>query len=93
MVAIAVDGKISIIEKQKRKRKRKRKQEDFLSSLYPCFSYLSANQLDSGQEYTSTQEGILIALADYDVFPDKPGYISNHLILDTTLYTRDLKSV
>jgi predicted transposase/invertase (TIGR01784 family) len=89
ILAVDADGRMIVIEKQKRKRK----QDDFLGCLYPCFSYLSANQLDRGQEYKSVQEVTIIALADYDIFPNKPGYISNYLILDTEIHTRDFKSV
>jgi predicted transposase/invertase (TIGR01784 family) len=54
-----------------------------------------SKQLDKGGEengeYHNLKEVIFIAICDYNVFPDKLGYISHHIILDKQSFEHDLK--
>ncbi|MGI2262403.1 Rpn family recombination-promoting nuclease/putative transposase, partial [Candidatus Cardinium hertigii] len=54
-----------------------------------------SRQLNSGQElggrYQDLKAVIFIAITDYVIFPDKKDYLSNHVILDSKTYERDLK--
>jgi predicted transposase/invertase (TIGR01784 family) len=50
-----------------------------------------AQQADKGGEYHDLKEVIFIAIANCMLFPDKPGYKSDHIILDKESYHHDLK--
>ena len=57
--------------------------------------YYAANiycsQMKSGEKYEKLKEVIFLAIVDFVMFPDKEGYISDHVILDKNTYERDLK--
>jgi predicted transposase/invertase (TIGR01784 family) len=86
-LSVGKDQRMITVEMQKED------EDNLLDCFYRYACHLSANQLDRGQEYESIQEVTIIALADYDIFPDRPGYIFNHVILDTESHTLDFKSV
>lgn len=50
-----------------------------------------ATQLSKGEPYHNLKEIIFLAITDFVMFPDKPGYRSTHVTLDSELLTRDLK--
>ncbi|NSM56865.1 Rpn family recombination-promoting nuclease/putative transposase [Wolbachia endosymbiont of Atemnus politus] len=50
-----------------------------------------SRQADKGDQYQGLKEIIFIAIADYILFPDKPGYKSDHVILDKVTFEHDLK--
>jgi predicted transposase/invertase (TIGR01784 family) len=54
-----------------------------------------SRQLNQGQNadglYANLKEVIFIAISEYKIFPQKPEYISRHIILDAKTYERDLK--
>ena len=64
-----------------------------IAQYYASKAY--SRQLSSGQElggrYQDLKAVIFIAITDYVIFPDKKDYISNHVILDSKTYERDLK--
>jgi predicted transposase/invertase (TIGR01784 family) len=49
------------------------------------------NQAKIGEEYHGLKEIIFLAIADYIIFPNKPHYKSDHIILDKITYEQDLK--
>jgi predicted transposase/invertase (TIGR01784 family) len=49
------------------------------------------NQAKIGEEYHDLKEIIFLAIADYVIFPNKPHYKSDHIILDKLTYEQDLK--
>lgn len=50
-----------------------------------------SRQLDVGEAYHQLKEIIFIAITDFIMFPDKPDYKSDHVILDKKHHTHDLK--
>ena len=44
-----------------------------------------------GEKYKKLKKIIFLAITNYDVFPNKKGYKSDHHLLDTETYERDLK--
>ena len=50
-----------------------------------------AQQADKGEKYHDLKEIIFIAIADCVLFPNKPSYKSDHIILDKGSYEHDLK--
>lgn len=50
-----------------------------------------ARQANQGENYQNLKEIIFIAITNYTMFPDKPGYKSDHVILDRDSYEHDLK--
>ncbi|MGL9718584.1 MAG: Rpn family recombination-promoting nuclease/putative transposase [Wolbachia sp.] len=50
-----------------------------------------SDQADVGDKYEDLKEVIFIAITDFILFPDKPGYKSDHVILDTKTFEHDLK--
>ena len=59
------------------------------AQFYAARAY--ANQLKKGGAYHHLKEIIFLAISDFVMFPDKPGYCSTHVTLDTESFTRDLK--
>ncbi len=49
------------------------------------------NQLNQGEDYHNLKEIIFIAITNFIMFPDKPDYKSDHVILDKKHLTHDLK--
>jgi predicted transposase/invertase (TIGR01784 family) len=54
-------------------------------------SKVYGNQANIGDEYHALKEVIFIAIADCVIFPNKPHYKSDHVILDKVTYEYDLK--
>ena len=50
-----------------------------------------ANQLDIGEKYDQLKAIIFLAITDFVMFPDKPKYKSDHVVLDKETYEHDLK--
>ena len=50
-----------------------------------------SRQLNEGDNYNQLKEIIFLAITDFVMFPDKPNYLSKHVILDQELHTRDLQ--
>ncbi len=50
-----------------------------------------SRQLNGGENYQDLREVIFLAITDFVMFPDKPAYKSNHVILDKETLTHDLK--
>ena len=50
-----------------------------------------ASQLKVGEKYHQLKEIIFLAITDFVMFPDKPGYKSDHVIMDKTSHSHDLK--
>jgi predicted transposase/invertase (TIGR01784 family) len=50
-----------------------------------------SGQMNNGAAYASLKEIIFLAIVDFTMFPDKPDYKSDHVILDRVSYTHDLK--
>ena len=50
-----------------------------------------AGQLNSGDDYHQLKEIIFLAITDFVMFPDKPHYKSDHVILDKRSYDHDLR--
>jgi predicted transposase/invertase (TIGR01784 family) len=80
-------GRMFIVEMQK-------KNEGYLPDrLYHYSCRVTVNQLNRGQAYELIQEVIMIVFTDYDIWPDRPGYIFNHIIADANSQIRDFKKV
>ena len=64
--------------------------KDFIkrAQFYAAKAY--TRQLKIGEEYDKLKEVIFIAITDFIMFPDKPGYKSDHVVLDGESYTRNL---
>ncbi|XGA08704.1 MAG: Rpn family recombination-promoting nuclease/putative transposase [Wolbachia endosymbiont of Xenopsylla cheopis] len=52
-----------------------------------------SRQADKGDSYYNLKEVIFIAIADCTLFPHKPGYKSDHVILDRDSYEHDLRDL
>ena len=50
-----------------------------------------ASQLNVGEKYHQLKEIIFLAITDFVMFPEKPDYKSDHVILDKTSHSHDLK--
>jgi predicted transposase/invertase (TIGR01784 family) len=50
-----------------------------------------SSQAKKGGQYQDLKEVIFLAIADYDMFPEKKAYKSDHVILDRVTYEQDLK--
>ncbi|MGL9717671.1 MAG: Rpn family recombination-promoting nuclease/putative transposase, partial [Wolbachia sp.] len=59
------------------------------AQFYASKAYSS--QASVGAKYQDLKEVIFIAITDFILFPDKPGYKSDHVILDTKTFKHDLK--
>lgn len=59
------------------------------AQFYAARTYTS--QLKKGELYHNLKEVIFLAITNFVMFPDKPGYRSTHVTLDSELHTRDLK--
>lgn len=85
----AADGTQIIIEMQVSPSKGFAKRAQY----YAAKAY--SRQLDRGQEntglYHNLRAVIFIAISNYCIFPDKPEYISHHVIMDKESYENDLK--
>ncbi|WP_133282214.1 Rpn family recombination-promoting nuclease/putative transposase, partial [Cardinium endosymbiont of Culicoides punctatus] len=79
------DGRQHIVEMQVAKTKGFEKRAQY----YAAKAY--TNQLDKGVYYHRLKEVIFLAIADFEMFPDKSGYKSDHVILDKESYENDLK--
>jgi predicted transposase/invertase (TIGR01784 family) len=49
------------------------------------------NQMNNGDLYQNLKQVIFVAITDFVMFPEKPGYKSDHVILDKGSYAHDLK--
>ena len=54
-------------------------------------SKVYSSQAHIGDEYQDLKEVIFLAIVDYDIFPEKAGYKSDHVLLDKETYEHDLK--
>lgn len=59
------------------------------AQFYAARAY--ANQMKVGEAYHELKEIIFLAITDFVMFPEKPGYYSTHVTLDADTLTRDLK--
>ncbi|MCP5509109.1 MAG: Rpn family recombination-promoting nuclease/putative transposase [Chlamydiales bacterium] len=59
------------------------------AQFYAAKAYCS--HFNKGGQYSDLAKVVFLAITDYVVFPDKPGYKCNHEILDTETYEQDLK--
>jgi len=60
------------------------------AQFYAAKAYI--DQMNAGNKnYQDLKEVIFIAIADYDIFPDKKNYKSEHVILDRVTLANDLK--
>ena len=59
------------------------------AQFYAARAY--ASQMNEGGVYHQLKEIIFLAITNFVMFPDKPGYRSTHVTLDTESFTRDLK--
>ena len=50
-----------------------------------------SNQADIGEQYENLKEIVFIAISDFIMFKDKPGFKSDHVILDRNSHEHDLK--
>ena len=50
-----------------------------------------SRQLNQGEPYQNLRAVIFVAITDFVMFPDKPHYLSQHVILDKETYEQDLK--
>src|ERR1700730_8050078 len=50
-----------------------------------------SNQMNNGSAYDTLKQIIFLAITDFVLFPKKPDYKSDHVILDKDSYTHDLK--
>jgi predicted transposase/invertase (TIGR01784 family) len=49
------------------------------------------NQLNKGDDYKNLKQVIFLAITDFVMFPDKPEFKSDHVILDRDSFANDLK--
>ena len=59
------------------------------AQYYAAKAYTS--QMNNAGEYSGLKEVIFLAITNFTMFPDKPGYKSDHIILDRDTYEHDLK--
>ncbi len=59
------------------------------AQFYAARAY--ASQMNKGEAYHELKEIIFLAITDFVMFPEKPGYCSTHVTLDSETFTRDLK--
>lgn len=59
------------------------------AQYYAAKAYTS--QMNSGASYDKLKQVIFLAITDFTMFPEKPGFKSDHVILDRELCTQDLK--
>ena len=59
------------------------------AQFYAAKAY--TNQLDSGDNYGELRQVIFLAITDFVMFPDKPEFKSDHVILDRESFANDLK--
>ena len=78
-------GNKYIVEMQVAKTKGFEKRAQFYASKAYCF------QSHVGDEYQDLKEVIFLAIVDYDIFPNKIGYKSDHVLLDKVTYEHDLE--
>jgi len=59
------------------------------AQYYAAKAYV--NQMREGEAYHNLKEIIFLAITDFEMFPDKTVYQSNHIILDQDSHDHDLK--
>jgi predicted transposase/invertase (TIGR01784 family) len=59
------------------------------AQYYASKAYVS--QARQGGKYENLKEIIFLAITNFDMFPNKPGWKSDHVILDKDTYEHDLK--
>jgi len=59
--------------------------------FYASKAYVS--QMNIGGKYQDLKEVIFLALCDFDIFPSKADYKSEHLIVDKKTFDQDLKGM
>jgi predicted transposase/invertase (TIGR01784 family) len=59
------------------------------AQFYAARAYV--DQMNEGEAYHDLKEIIFLAITNFMMFPEKPGYLSRHVILDNETFTRDLK--
>ena len=69
--------------------------QNLLAKIFATQPYYAAkayaSQLNIGEKYSKLKEIIFLAITDFVMFPDKPDYKSDHVILDKTSHSHDLK--
>ena len=78
-------GNCYIVEMQVAKTKGFEKRAQY----YAAKAY--GTQAHRGDEYTDLKEVIFLAIADYQMFPEKKAYKSDHIILDKETHEHDLQ--
>ena len=59
------------------------------AQYYAAKAYIE--QRDHGLEYRDLKQVTLLSILDFTLFPDKPAYLSHHVLLDKNTLTQDLK--
>jgi predicted transposase/invertase (TIGR01784 family) len=59
------------------------------AQFYAARAYIDQRKTD--KQYKDLKQVIFLAITDFTLFPNKPGYLSHHQILDIHTYERDLK--
>jgi predicted transposase/invertase (TIGR01784 family) len=67
------------------------KDEGFEKRAQYYASKVYTSQMQRGQPFHSLKEVIFLAIVDFVMFPSKPGYKSDHVILDKKSHENDLK--
>jgi predicted transposase/invertase (TIGR01784 family) len=67
------------------------KEKGFAKRAQYYASKAYSSQLNVGGEYHTLKAVIFLAIADFTMFPNKKGYQSDHIILDTRTHENDLK--
>ena len=57
----------------------------------PSISKAYSSQMKQAEDYQTLKEVIFLAIVDFIMFPDKPHYKSDHIILDKDSFEHDLK--
>ena len=59
------------------------------AQFYAARAYIDQRQ--TGVAYKDLKQVIFLAITDFSLFPNKPGYLSHHHVLDVETHERDLK--
>ncbi len=81
----AANGDRFIVEMQVMHEKGFEKRAQF----YAARAYIDQRQ--AGTQYKDLKQVIFLAITDFTLFPNKPGYLSHHHVLDVVSHERELK--
>ena len=65
--------------------------ESFVKRAQFYAAKVYTNQLNKGDDYKQLKQVIFLAITDFVMFPDKPEFKSDHVILDRDSFANDLK--